>query len=306
MAVRPNEPAAVTLSHRRHAAQVVQAIVAAMRIDVTHQDLQAAAATAIERIMEHNNNGGAAIAQQLLGAAAGNALMEALAVATRDGAAAPVLLALAALASHGVSAAQFLAAGAAEAIMAAVAKHRRGKPRLPYEDICRTEVQSAAMSAIAALAASAPADSARLCAAGACEAAVTTVPVYVNRLYAHSQYCDLLDKGLQALAALASAAESHSQAVALSLVQAGACEAATAALNMVLPPWSSEKMLTSALRTICGLSADAGAAARLRAAGACEAVTSAIPRCSNCPDAARAAQLALDRLAAGAANVSSE
>ncbi|KAG5175340.1 hypothetical protein JKP88DRAFT_250248 [Tribonema minus] len=283
MAVRPNEPADATLLLRRHAAQVVQAIVAAMRIDVTHQDLQAAAATAIERIMEHNNNGGAAIAQQLLDAGAGNALMEALAVSTRHGAAAFVLLALAALASHGGSAAQLLAAGAAEAIMAPVAKHCRDKPRSPYEDIRRTELLSAAMSAIAALAVSAPADSATPCAAGACEAAVTTVPEHVQILYARDIHRNLLERGLEALAALASAAESHSPVVALSLVQARACEAATAALNLVLTPCGNDATLTSAMRTICALCADASAAARLSAAGARESVISAIPRCSNCP-----------------------
>eukprot|EP00611_Tribonema_gayanum_P011057 TRINITY_DN2118_c0_g1_i3.p1 TRINITY_DN2118_c0_g1~~TRINITY_DN2118_c0_g1_i3.p1 ORF type:complete len:448 (+),score=76.61 TRINITY_DN2118_c0_g1_i3:38-1345(+) len=234
LAVHRFRPADVTLSLGHHAAQVVQAVVAAMRIDATHQGLQAGAAKAITRITEHNICGGAAIAQQFLDAGAGDALMGALAVSTRDGAAAPVLLALAALASHGGSAAQLLAAGAAEAIMAAVAKHCRGRSKSPCEDSWRAAVLSAATSAIAALASSAPADSARLSTAGACKVVVSAVLRFNNMYKANDAYCFYLRSGLKALAALAAPGESHSQAVASRLVQAGACEVATAVLRAVL------------------------------------------------------------------------
>eukprot|EP00611_Tribonema_gayanum_P011059 TRINITY_DN2118_c0_g2_i2.p1 TRINITY_DN2118_c0_g2~~TRINITY_DN2118_c0_g2_i2.p1 ORF type:complete len:489 (+),score=67.16 TRINITY_DN2118_c0_g2_i2:132-1598(+) len=284
------------------AAQVAQAVVAAMRADVTRQDLQAAAATALEEIVRRSNGGGAAIAQQFLVAGAGEALMEALAASTRDGAAAHVLFAIIELAYHGDSAAELLAAGTAEAIMAAIAKHCYP---LSADYKC-SEVLATALAAIAVLASRAPAASARLSAVGACDAVVSTVLLHIqapnNMLHQYR-----LHSGLEALAALASAAESHSPAVALSLVQAGACEAATAAVNILLTACdSSNNMSRWVMRTICGLSADAGAAARLRAAGAREAVASAIPRCSDCPYAVQSAQLALDRLAADAANVSSE
>eukprot|EP00611_Tribonema_gayanum_P011055 TRINITY_DN2118_c0_g1_i1.p1 TRINITY_DN2118_c0_g1~~TRINITY_DN2118_c0_g1_i1.p1 ORF type:complete len:403 (+),score=89.62 TRINITY_DN2118_c0_g1_i1:160-1368(+) len=308
MAVPGFGPADATLPQRLHAAQVAQAVVAAMRIDVAHQSLQAAAASAIRDMTERNNAGGAAIAQQFLDAGAGNALMNALAASTIGGADSDTLKALAALARYGSSAAQLLAAGVAEAIIAAVDKHcTRG--RMLSADYYSKRVLESALSAIATLAASAPADRARLSTAGACEVVVSAVQQLLNDVqrFDVAFYSELLP-GLKALAALAAAGESHSQAVAQSLVQAGACEVATAVLKAVLlkPPSGHSELLTLALRTICSLSADAGAAALLTAAGAHEAVTSAIPKCSNCLEAAQAAQLALDRLAGGAANTSSE
>ncbi|KAG5184189.1 hypothetical protein JKP88DRAFT_315497 [Tribonema minus] len=217
MAVRGYGPPDITLPQRLHAAQVAQAVVAAMRTEITQQDLQAAAASAIERMTERHNGNGATIAQQFLDADAGNALMEALAASTTGGAAPYMLQALTALADYRGSAAQLLAAGAAETIMAAIAK--------------------------LSLATKAPADSARLSAAGACEAVVEALK------------CDrsddrLMALSLKALTALAAAAESHSSAVALSLVEAGACEAATATLNAVLllPASSSSKVMTQRIR----------------------------------------------------------
>ncbi|KAG5178498.1 hypothetical protein JKP88DRAFT_273760 [Tribonema minus] len=83
-------------------------------------DLQAAAASAIESMAERNNGAGAAaIAQQFLDAGAGEALKEALAASTIGGATSDTLKALTALAHYGAGAAQLLAAGVAEAIVAA-------------------------------------------------------------------------------------------------------------------------------------------------------------------------------------------
>eukprot|EP00611_Tribonema_gayanum_P011056 TRINITY_DN2118_c0_g1_i2.p1 TRINITY_DN2118_c0_g1~~TRINITY_DN2118_c0_g1_i2.p1 ORF type:complete len:308 (+),score=62.89 TRINITY_DN2118_c0_g1_i2:633-1556(+) len=307
MAVCRYGPVDITLTQRLHAAQVAQAVVAAMRTDVTLEDLQSAAATAIESMTESSNGGGAAVAQQFLDAGAGNALMNALAASTASGATSDTLKALAALARYGSSASQLLAAGVAEAIMAAVDKHCIRGGTLSADFKC-TLVISAAMSAIAALAASAPADSARLSTVGACEVVARAVRLHMDAQEFDETFWYWEHSGLEALAALAAAGESHSQAVAQSLVQAGACEVATAVLKAVLlkPPSGHSELLTLALRTICSLSADAGAAALLTAAGAHEAVTSAIPKCSNCLEAAQAAQLALDRLAGGAANTSSE
>ncbi|KAG5178499.1 armadillo-type protein [Tribonema minus] len=301
LALRCLGPADVALPQQLLAAQVAQAVVAAMRTDITEQTLQAAAASAIEGLVQHNDGGGAAaIAQQFLDAGVGEALVEAVAASSPYGAAAHTLNALTALVHHGGSAAQLLAAGGAEAIMAAVGRLcTRGRALSPVVQFGRARVLSAAMKAIAALATKAPADSARLSAAGACQVAVNALK------YNISDDC-LLDLSLKTLAALVTAAVSHSPAVALSLVTAGACEAATATLNAVLlSPSGSSNVLTSALRAICGLSADASAAARLNTAGAREAVASAIPRCSNHDDAAQSARLALDRLAVGAADASS-
>ncbi|KAG5175341.1 hypothetical protein JKP88DRAFT_250249 [Tribonema minus] len=173
MAVPCFEPADATLPQRLNAAQVAQAVVAAMRTDVTQAGLQAAAALAIRNMTERSDAGGAAIAQQFVDAGAGNALMDALAASAIRGAASDTLKALAALARYGGSAAQLLAAGVAEAIMAAVDKHcTRG--RMLSADYDGKQVLEPALSAIAALAASAPADSARLSMAGACNAVVSS------------------------------------------------------------------------------------------------------------------------------------
>ncbi|KAG5184188.1 hypothetical protein JKP88DRAFT_255577 [Tribonema minus] len=301
-------PADVTLPQKLHAAQAAQAVAAAMRTDITQQDLQTAAASAIEGITQNNNGGvGAAIAQQFLDAGVGEVLIEALTASTAHGTARFTLKALTALAHHGGSAAQLMSAVAAAAIMAAVGKLCTRGGTLSAVFVCLS-VLSAAMWAIAALATKAPAESARFYAAGACQAVVRAVQLFKDVHRRSSWFWQ--HPGLEALAALAAAAEAHSQDMALSLVQAGACEVATAVLNAVLlVPLSDAgyRMLTSALQAICTLSADASAAARLSAAGAREAVASAIPRCREGDDAAaRAAQLALHRLAAGAANAASE
>ncbi|KAG5184187.1 hypothetical protein JKP88DRAFT_315492 [Tribonema minus] len=301
-------PADITLPQQLHAAQIAQAVVAAMRTDITQQDLQAAAASAVEGITQRNTGGvGAAIAQQFLDAGAGEALMEALAASTAHGAARHTLIALAALVHHGGSAAHFLAAGVAEAIMAAVDRLCTRGGTFSADSEC-VWVLLAAM-AIAALATKAPADSARFYAAGACDAVVRAVQLFKEYHHRRNDTSWLWHHpGLEALAALAAAAEAHSQDMALSLVEAGACEAATTFLNAVLliPALSSSKALTTVLQAICALSADASAAARLNTAGAHKAVANAIPRCSNHSDAAQSARLALDRLAAGAADASSE
>ncbi|KAG5175339.1 armadillo-type protein [Tribonema minus] len=179
MAVCRFGPVDITLPQRLHAAQVAQAVVAAMRTDVTLEGLQSAAATAIESMTESSDGGGAAVAQQFLDAGAGNALMNALAASTASGATSDTLKALAALAQYGGSAAQLLAAGVAEAIMAAVDKHCVRGGVLSADFKC-TLVISAAMSAIAALAASAPADSARLSTVGACEVVARAVRLHMD------------------------------------------------------------------------------------------------------------------------------
>ncbi|KAG5175336.1 hypothetical protein JKP88DRAFT_351550 [Tribonema minus] len=142
---------------------------------------------------------------QFLNAGAGNALMEALAASTTGYAASHMLKGLTALAHDSGNAAQLLAAGVAEAIMAAVDKHCTRGRMLSADSKC-TWVLSAAMLAIAALAASAPADSARLSTTGACEVVVTAVRLHTD-VQESDETCWYWEYSrLEALAALAAAA----------------------------------------------------------------------------------------------------
>ncbi|KAG5191030.1 hypothetical protein JKP88DRAFT_275082 [Tribonema minus] len=296
---RGSQIAALQLWERLHAAHVSEAIVAALRVDVTQPGLQMVGTGAVSTLAQCL--GGTPAVQQLLDAGAGDVLIKVLAASTAAYiCAAATLSALAMLARNGGGAAseRLLAAGADEAIMAAVAKHceieEGGTAR-------RAHVLWSAASAVAALAAHSPANGARFCAAGAAAAAVRAVQLSLDAQEA--QQLDgtahlLRDFGLEAIGALAAAGDaarsgSEPGSESVALVEAGAREAATAALNALLAePCGTiygvdDKSLLWALHAIyqradaeqsidavleCAAADAAAVEARLVAAGACEAV----------------------------------